>query len=173
MNRRAMLLLFIMINVMMMIIDVHVYLLWSNEFLLTHLFYLLRDLLSSSTFVLTFNLHSVILLNFLFFCRVVLYNFIEYHNNSEYKLDSWFDVQWADCITSEDKKERRSLKYFIILVSSIQKYTHLLFAHFICCWFCCLWSDCFACHWWSFSCIFRHLYYAHLHEESIFFSSAS
>ncbi len=27
------------------------------------------------------------------FCRVVLYDFIEYHDSSEYKLDSWFDMQ--------------------------------------------------------------------------------
>ncbi len=172
MNRRTMLLLFVVTSEIMMIINVHVYLLWSSKFLLTHLFYLLRDFLRSSTFVLAFNLHSIILLNFLFFCKVVLYNFIEYHDSNEYKSDSWFDVWWVDHITSEDKKERSSLKCLVVLVSLIQKCTHLLFTHFICCWFCCLWSDRFACRWWSFLHVFRHLDYAHLHKESIIFSSA-
>ncbi len=122
-------------------------------------------------------LHLIfILLSYLIFysfCKVVLYDFIKYHDSNEYKADSWFDMQWADHITSEDKKERRSLKYLVVLVSSIQKCTHFSFIHFICCWFCCLWFDCFVYHWWSFSRVFRHLYYARLHEESIFFSSAS
>ena len=53
------------------------------------------------------------------FCRVVLYDFIKYHDSSEYKSDSWFDVSWVDHFASEDKKERRSLKYLVVLVSSI------------------------------------------------------
>ncbi len=122
-------------------------------------------------------LHSIFIslfyLIFYSFCKVVLYDFIEYHNSSEYKSDSWFNVQWADYFASENKKERRSLKCFIILISSIQKCTHLSFTHFICCQFCCLWSDHFICCWWSFLRVFCHLYYARLHEEFIFFSSVS
>ncbi len=137
------------------------------SFIFCLIFFLLQLLFLHSIFIsLSYSI-------FYSFYKVVLYNFIEYHNSSEYKSDSWFDVQWADHFTSEDKKERKSLKYLIVLVSLIQKCTHFSFACFICCWFCCLWSDRFICYWWSFSCIFCHLYYARLHEESIFFSSAS
>ena len=140
---------------------------WLISFIFCMIFFLLQLLFLHSIFTLLS--YSI----FYSFCKIVLYDFIKYYDSSEYKADSWFNVQWADHITSEDKKERRSLKYFVILVSLIQKCTHLSFAHFICCWFCCLWFNHFVCCWWSFLHIFHHLYYAHLHEEFIFFSSAS
>ncbi len=137
------------------------------SFIFCLIFFLLQLSFSHSIFILLF--YSI----FYSLCKIVLYDFIKYHDSNEYKSDSWRDVQWADHFASEYKKERKSLKCLIILISSIQKCTHLSFAHFIYCQFCYLWFDCFICCWWLFLRVFCHLYYAHLHEEFIFFSSTS
>ena len=69
------------------------------SFIFCLIFFLLQLLFLHLIFILLFYLI------FYSFCKVVLYDFIEYHNSSEYKLSSWFDVQWVDYFTSEDKKE--------------------------------------------------------------------
>ncbi len=137
------------------------------SFIFCLIFFLLQLLFLHSIFI------SLSYLIFYSFCKVVLYDFIKYHNSSEYKSDSWFNVWWANHFTSEDKKERMLLKCLVVLVSLIQKCTCLSFMHFVCYWFCCLWSDRFVYHWWSFSRIFRHFYYARLHKKSILFNLAS
>ncbi len=69
---------------------------------ISFIFCVIFSFLSSSTFILAFNLH------FYSFCRVVLYNFFKYHDHSEYESTSWFNDDELMISWMKMKKFKRS-----------------------------------------------------------------